>query len=198
MLVVALTGNFGMGKSTVLELFRECGAYTLSADDIVAELLEEPSVKERVREIIGDLALDGEGRIDKRLVARIIFMDRHRREAVEEALHPLVFSRIQEALGRARAALAVVEVPLLFERGYEKKFHKSVAVYADYHTVLERMKRKGISREDVMLRHSVQLPTHEKIRRADYAIDNGGTLEETRRQVRQICASLRAASDGGN
>jgi len=97
-LTVALTGNYGMGKSTVLGMFRKLGAFTVGADELVDRLLGDAGVLERLRGVLGETVFSGDGSLDRARVASIIFRDKGKREAVEGILHPLVFERIDEVL----------------------------------------------------------------------------------------------------
>lgn len=190
MLVAALTGNYGMGKTFVLEAFRELGAFTLNADAVVSGLLEDEAVLERLREVLGDRAFEEGGRLDRKRVSEMIFGDEALRRSVEDVLHPLVFERIEEAMRGVKADVAVIEVPVVFERGYEGRFAKTIAVYTDEATALGRLEEAGIGREEALLRLRSQMPIEEKVKRADFAIDNGGTREQTKKQVRDIYGKL--------
>jgi dephospho-CoA kinase len=190
MLKIGLTGNYGMGKSTVLGEFRRLGAFAISADEVVGELLEERPVLEGIGRILGRHVFDMEGRLMKDRVAKTIFTDTGLRRALEGYLHPMVFERIEAALSSAGAEVAVVEVPLLFEGGYQGRFDRTITVYADFTTVLARLRQKGISRDDILMRHCSQMPVQEKIRHADFSIDNNGAPEKTAEQAARIYHAL--------
>jgi dephospho-CoA kinase len=196
MLKAALTGNYGMGKSLVMAEFGRLGAATFSADAIVAELLEDPDVLARVRGVLSDVVFLPDGSLNKPLTARIIFMDPGRRKAIEGILHPLVYRRIDELIATAPGEIAIVEVPLLFETGEAGRFDVTVAVYADYTTVLQRLKPRGITREDILLRHCAQMPIQQKIDRAELVIDNNGPIEHTAKQVSSVYAELLRRAEG--
>ena len=98
MLVVGLTGNYGMGKSRILALFAKLGAYTFSSDAIVATLLTEKDVLEKIRRVIGHEVFYKNGSLNKKKVARLIFRDETLRRSLEDILHPLVFERIKDFL----------------------------------------------------------------------------------------------------
>lgn len=188
MLVAGLTGNYGMGKSLVLSLFRELGAATIDSDAVVRSLLEEEAVIKGVRGILGEEVMAEGGRLDKKNVAKKIFKNNTLRAQVENLLHPLVFERIQRFVddNRGKVAVAVVEVPLLFEGGYEKRFDLTVVVYARRDVALKRLAHSGVTRSEAQRRLKAQLPITLKKRRADYVIDNSGSTGETRRQVAEI------------
>lgn len=195
MLVAGLTGNYGMGKSTVLSMFRDLGALTLDADKVVDMLLSDAAVLRKIREAFGDGVFLGGGRLDRPALASIIFRDTEKREALEGILHPLVFERLESFLAetegrRSAAEVVVVEIPLLFEKGYMQRFDRKITVYTDEEVALSRLEQKGIARGQALSRLQTQMAIEEKIRMADFRIDNGGTLRETAEQVQTIYARL--------
>jgi len=194
-LIVGLTGNYGMGKSTILAMFRELGAVTIETDRIVDALLHDDTVLRKLRAILGDDAFSPEGRLDKAKVANAIFQGKELRDAVERVLHPLVFEKIRDFLeglneGQKNTGVVVIEIPLLFEKGYTGKFHRAITVFADDEVVLRRLDNKGTRKEDAMKRLSAQMPVQEKMRMSDFTIDNSRSLDETRTQVVNIYAML--------
>lgn len=190
MLMVGLTGNIGMGKTTVLGMFEELGAFTVDADEIVHDLLEEGAVLERLRPVLGEDAFDSEGRLIKEKVSNKVFADEGLRRAMEDVLHPLVFERVDRLAAGAKAEVVVVEATLIFERGHEGRFDKTITVYTDEETALARLDATGIPREEGVRRLASQMPIAEKTRRSDFAIDNSGTPEETRAKVRRVYRAL--------
>ncbi len=192
MLKVALTGNYGSGKSRVLQAFSDMGALCMDADRIVAGLLEDPGVLEMIRKAAGDGVFVG-GRLSKRKLADLIFADAAVRGAVEGIIHPLAIRKIDETLEKtknSRTAVAFIEIPLLYEKGYERLFDKVIAVYVDESTALARLMAQGISPDSARQRLSVQMPLLEKVARADYVINNQGGMEETVWQARRIFDEL--------
>jgi dephospho-CoA kinase len=189
-LVAALTGNYGMGKTFVLEAFGELGAFTMNADTLVSDLLEDRAVLKKLREVLGDRAFEKGGRLNKKRVSDMIFGDEALRRSVEDVLHPLVFGKIEEALRGVKADVAIIELPVVFERGYEGRFARTIAVYTDEATALRRLEEAGIERAEALRRLRCQMPIGEKVKRADFAIDNGGTIEQTKTQVRGIYQKL--------
>lgn len=200
MLLVGLTGNYGCGKSTVLKMFRNLGAMTFNTDVIVSSLLREGDVLQKIRERFGDGVFRKDGRLDKKKLASIIFADSTARRALERMLHPLVFKKITLSLkGKPRNKdIVIVEAPVLFERNYERRFHRVITVKTDEHEALERLEREGIKRQQAIQRMRAQLPIREKIKRSDFVIDNDGSLDRTERQVRSIFRKLVEESSHGD
>jgi dephospho-CoA kinase len=186
--LVGLTGNFGMGKSTVLPMFEKLGAFTLDTDDIVRSLLTEEEVLKKIREILGGKVFNPDGSLSKEKVSNVIFNNAVLRRSLEDLLHPLVFERINSFLEKTdkKNRIVIVEIPLLFERGYGNRFDRKITVYTTEETASKRLEAKGIDRQESLLRLKSQLPIQEKIKRSDFAIDNDGSIEDTSAQVEKI------------
>ena len=196
MLKVGLTGNYGMGKSSVVGMFEDLGAVTIKSDDIVTSLLNKESIKGQIKGLLGVDALDETGDIDKRKVAIKIFNNRILRAKLEAILHPIVFMRVERIMKRigGRNRIIIVEVPLLFEGGYQRQFDRTITVFAKRETALARLKKSGVLRKDALLRLQAQMDIRTKKRLADYRIDNSGTRKQTEAQVRKILQQLIAES----
>jgi dephospho-CoA kinase len=199
MLLVGLTGNYGMGKSAVLKMFQKLGAVTYDADEIVASLLRKETVLKKITDIFGDVIIRADGSLDKKKLADIIFVDATLRRSLEDILHPLIFKEIDRLLEREenKGSIAIVEAPLLFERHYEAKFQRLITVATGQEKALERLEKTGITREEALQRIHSQLPIEEKISRSDFTINNDGSPEETELQVKNIYNNLlREGHDG--
>jgi dephospho-CoA kinase len=200
-LLVGVTGNYGMGKSTVLRLFKNFGGTIIDTDEVVDSLLWEPDVIQKIRKALGESIFSRNGSLSKKRVADIIFNDSDLRRSLEDILHPLVFRKINLLLNKKDfgSKVVFVEIPLLFERGYEKRFDVTITVFAAEEAALRRLEKKGISRQESLLRLKAQLPIEEKINRSDFVIDNNGTNEETESQVERIYEGLlKEANEDGN
>lgn len=182
-----------MGKSYVLSVFRELGAIVLDSDEIVDRLLRDKDVIAGVKEILGETIEKEDGSVDKRLIAKQIFDNSTLRKKLEVLLHGLVFDEIQKSLLKIKGKkrLVVVEVPLLFEGGYQVGFDTTITVYTTQKAAIERLMKTGISRSNALKRLKVQLPIQIKKKKADYLIDNNGSKQKTFRQVEQIYMQLR-------
>ncbi len=187
--LIALTGGYGMGKSAVLAMFRQEGAFTLAADDIVRRLLTRKDVLDKMRALLGDKVFGAKGALLKEKVSDIIFSDPGLRRRLEDVLHPLVFEEVQRLTGGMKG-IVILEAPVVFERGYEGRFDKTIVVHTDRETAIRRLEAVGIGRREALRRLGSQMPTEEKIKRADFAISNNGTLKEMRRQDKDIYRRL--------
>ncbi len=188
-MLIGLTGGFGSGKSTVLEMFEEMGAFTLSADGIVHELLKKPEIKAEIRAAFGPEVFSGD-EVDRKRLAKRVFSSPRARRKLEEILHPLVYQYVSSFHHDKPNEIVVVEVPLLFESGGQANFDMVILVSCDPQKAVERLKKRGFTEEEAWQRLSVQMPLEAKARLSDLVIDNSGSLEETRRQVQGLWNSL--------
>ena len=192
MLIAGLTGNYGMGKSYVLSVFRELGAVVLDSDEIVHHLLQDKKVIVRVKKILGEKIEREGGSIDKKVIAKLIFDNSKLRKKLEVLLHDMVFDEIEKSLRKIKEkrCIVVVEVPLLFEGGYQDRFDTTMTVYTTQKAAIERLMKSGISRGNALKRLKAQLPIQIKKRRADFLIDNNASKQKTFRQVKKIYGQL--------
>ncbi len=195
--IIGLTGNFGMGKSTVLKLFSQLGAFTFSADEFVYNILESPKIIRKLTKVLGReiLTVGSENiSINKKYMADIIFNDPQKRKAVEKIIHPEVLKLIKlnayEIQSRKPSAIIIFEVPLLLEAGYTRHFNKTIVVYCKRETAITRLTLKGFSRNEVLKRMRSQMPIAEKKKHADFLIDNNNGARNTELQVMKIFQEL--------
>lgn len=199
MMVVGLTGGIGSGKSTVSTMLREAGVPVVCADELAKKAVEKGSpALEEIRRTFGDGVIDAQGRLDRAAMARLVFSDSSRRKKLESIIHPRVEEekdRIVHQYSREGHPIVAVDVPLLFESGWESAFDLIIVVYVPREVQEKRlMYRNGISKEEALARLDAQMPIEEKKGRADRVIDNSGTVEETRRQVDRVLDDIRTVA----
>ncbi|WP_276354272.1 dephospho-CoA kinase [Cohnella caldifontis] len=186
---IGLTGGIAAGKSTVADLLVRKGALLVDLDRIAREIVEpgQPAL-ERIAERFGQAVLQADGTLDRKKLGAMVFADPDKRKALEQITHPAIRAVMKERMEANRLAapdrLTVVDVPLLYESGLASYFEKVLVVYVPRRTQLERLiARDKLSPEEAEIRLNAQMDIEEKKKRADYVIDNGGSLEETERQV---------------
>jgi dephospho-CoA kinase len=195
MRVFGLTGGIGSGKSTVARMFREEGFAVLDADLLAREVIAPgtPAYGEIVRKY-GKKILLPDGRIDRKALGETVFSDPAKRADLEAITHPAIAYAIREGLDRLRSegfTAAIVEAALIHEAGRRGFFEGVIAVRCDPDSQLRRItERDGLSADQARRRIRSQMDAEEKARASDYVVDNSGSLEETRAQVRRLAARL--------
>lgn len=197
MLRVALTGGIATGKSHVRAEFERLGIPTIDSDTLAREAVAvgTPGLAAVVQRFGRDV-LAPSGALDRQKLASIVFMDSSARRDLEAIVHPAVREATEswfDTLDPARYALAIADIPLLYEVGRERDFDAVIVTAVDPQTQVRRvMDRDGLSEEDARQRLVAQLPIDEKVRRADHVIQTDGTFEQTAEQVRRVLGQLQA------
>jgi dephospho-CoA kinase len=179
------------GKSTVAGLFQECGATVLDADRLAHECLDDPTVRAEIATRFGGAVLSPDGSVDRAALAKIVFDDPASRQQLEALIHPRVAAALQTEIARidalGRRQLVVLDVPLLLESGLDALCDHVVFVDAPDHLRQERaVKERGWAPGEVARREKNQESTKRKKARADSMIQNLGSIEPLRTQVREL------------
>ena len=193
---IGLTGGIASGKSTVAGLFRTWGAFVADADEISRHALD-PGTEcyERTVSAFGRDILLGDGTVDRKKVAGIVFSDQDALHTLNGIIHPYVRRTIrgdsEKAFAEAPDRLIVWDVPLLFETGYEQEVARTVVVTARQDIRIQRIvARDGSTRAAALRRIRNQMPDREKVRRADIIIRNNGSREELEQRTREVFDEL--------
>ncbi len=192
MIRIGLTGSIGMGKSTSAKLFAEAGVPVNDSDAVVHDLYSGEAVP------LVEAAFPGttsDGKVDRQELSRRLAGDPSGFKRIEAIVHPLVRERERRFVERqteAGADMIVLDIPLLFETGADKRVDKIAVVSCDPQIQRERvLARPGMTEEKFNMILSRQTPDAEKRARADYVIDTGGSIDAARHQVQEIIADLR-------
>ena len=195
MLIVGLTGSIGMGKSTVAARFRERGITVCDADALVHQLYEGEAVPPVEAAFPGSTT---DGKVDRAKLSALLLKDPSGFKRLGEIVHPLVHKAERECLqvaSRAGAQMAVLEIPLLFEPGNDKRCDVTIVVSAPAEVQRQRvLLRPGMTPEKLDTILARQMPDAEKRRRATYVVDTGVAMDETLAQVDRIIDELAGRS----
>ncbi len=185
-MTVAVTGSFASGKSTFVNMLGELGAETVSADEIVHDLLaaDEQTIS-RIAERFGREVLEERG-VDRRALGRKVFGDPGALRDLEEILHPLVRRETDRRIAASGAGLFVAEIPLLFEGGSSGAYDYTVAVVVPEERRRAWAAQRGVEEAALRAIEARQLPQEEKARRADVVVQNDGDLDRLRRQAGEL------------
>jgi len=192
-IVIGLTGGIASGKSTVSDLFRKYDIPVIDADVVAREVVEpgEP-VLAAIVDAFGAEILLPDGMLDRPKLGGIIFRDPQKREVLNGIVHPVVRERMTAERDRLKSKhpAVVLDIPLLFEGKQLHLVDKVVVVCVDPQVQLERlMLRNSLTEQEALDRIGSQMPLDDKAARADAIIDNNGSREETKEQLKQLLIS---------
>jgi dephospho-CoA kinase len=190
MFVIGLTGSIAMGKSTTARLFAEAGVPVHDSDATVHRLYEGEAVAAIEAAFPGTTI---NGKVDRQALGRRVLGDASALQRLEAIVHPLVAEASRRFLKDAEAAgekVVVLDIPLLFETGGERRVDAVVVVSAPPEMQRQRVLERGFDVERFEAVLARQVPDAEKRTRADFVVDSGQGIEHARTQVRQILAAV--------
>lgn len=195
MLLVALTGNIGSGKSTVARMFSERGATIIDADVLSRRAVElGTAAYDNIVKRWGADVLAPDGHLDRAALRRIVFADHAQLEELNAIVHPEVERLRARLVDQARQRgdrVVICDIPLLFERHMTDPFDRIVLVDAPRPLRLERLVTdRGLRETEAMEMIAAQMPAELKRARADYVIENNGTLAHLERLVQDVWLAL--------
>ncbi len=189
--IVGLTGGIASGKSTVATMFEEMGARIIDADVIAREVVEpgQPA-SEDIRRAFGDGVFCDDATLDRAALGEVVFGDPQARRTLEGITHPRIAQRMMERADECRKqgyGWVIYDAALIVENGIHRWLDSLIVVAADPQVQIERlMARDGLTREQAQRRLDAQMPLADKVAVADFVIDNGGPLAQTREQVEDL------------
>lgn len=197
----ALTGAIGTGKSAVASMLAEMGAHIIDTDLIAREVVEpgQPALRD-IEDYFGKDVINPDGTLNREKVRDQIIRDPEKRNKLNSCTHPRINQIVMDRIGGFNTMNdgmpVIIDVPLLYESGWDRFFPDAILVYAPLPIQIERlMARDRLDRQTAELTIAAQMSIEDKKGRARFIIDNSGTLEETRRQVTALFGKLRAAVD---
>lgn len=191
-IVLGITGSFGSGKSTVASILKGLGAGVIDADKTAHKLIMRgnPAYKKIVL-LFGQGILNKNKEIDRRKLGERVFSDRSLLRRLNSIVHPYVIKAMRRAIAESPKRVVVLDVPLLIEANLARLAGKMIVVTASQEKQVERLRAKmNLSRQDIIKRIHMQMPLSDKVRMADFVIDNNGTILQTKKQIEQIGGML--------
>lgn len=190
MFILGLTGGIACGKSAVAFELKKYGAMTLDIDEVTHELLEpDGKLFDIYVQHFGKYIIGADGQLNKKIIGEIIFNHVDERQWINSVAHPILLNCARDFLVDCATYgydLAVLEVPLLFEAGWEFLFDEIWAVHVKRSNQIWRLcQRDGISQQQAVARINAQMPSSEICARADVVISNKKNRSHIRRQVRE-------------
>lgn len=198
MKIIGILGGVASGKSQVAEQFRLLGAKVLDADQVGHEVLREPEVIQAVRERWGDTVLTENGQVDRSKVAKIVFAapptGPQELAFLEQLTHPRIGNRLQAEFVRMRQSrdieAVILDAPVMLKSGWDRYCDYILFIDVPRNLRLERARKRGWSEANFAAREAAQESLEVKRAAASHVIDNSGSIDETRQQVKSFWQSL--------
>jgi dephospho-CoA kinase len=197
MLVVALTGGIGSGKSTVGQIFAQLGATVIDSDQLARDVIERGSIgfNEVVAKFGDEILKNGE--IDRQILASLIFKDPAKRSELEQITHPLIRKAFAKVVSSASPdSIIINQIPLLVESNHDYKFDHIITVSASESIRSERLIKRGLTNEQIKQRMQAQATDQMRENIADSVIVNEKSEQEITDQVEKIWEQLLSKNVG--
>ena len=193
---IGLTGSIATGKSTVTNMLKELGAFVIDCDKMARDVVA-PGTRglAKIEAAFGKDAVAADGSMDRVYIGDLVFRNPEMKKRLENILFPLIFEALNEELLRLEregaTPVVFLDMPLLYEVKYDSYVDEVWLVYVPFEVQLSRlMKRNGYTKEEALLRIHSQISVDKKKSLAQQVIDNSGTLEDTKKQVRSLWERL--------
>ena len=187
-MIIGITGGIASGKSTVINILKEEGAVVIDLDQIGREIMRKGEKGwKMVIKCFSPLLLDEEGYIDRKKLGKIIFRNPQWKNELENITHPLIFQKLEKRKRDIDARTILIEVPLLYETGFDQKVDEVWVVYVDQETQIKRLQnRDKISRKEAREKIATQMPLEMKKEKADLVIDNRKNKIDLENELKEL------------
>ncbi|MEG0283854.1 MAG: dephospho-CoA kinase [Erysipelotrichales bacterium] len=190
--IVGITGNIASGKSTLTKYLIDKGYHVIDTDIITKDVYNSNTYfKDELVKLLGkDIIVDN--KIDKTKVSSIVFGDKSKLEKLNKLIHPIIFDKTNKEIELSIENIVFVDVPLLFEVGFDKLTNYNIVVSIDLEKQIERLiNRNNFIREEALARINAQMPQAQKIDLADYEVSNNGSREDLYEQVDKVIEKIK-------
>ena len=191
---LGLSGGIGSGKSTVAKILSNLGAVVIDADVIAREVLEPNQAGyQKAIEVFGESILDSDLRIDRKMLAELVFQNSDELAKLEAIVHPAVIARVAQIRSSLPESTVVVyDTPLLFEKNLQGQFDKVLIVVTDSEHRKARLIERGLELTDIEARIANQATDAQRRTVADFVIENNGSPEQLQDQVTKVWQQISA------
>lgn len=193
--IIGIVGGVCSGKSTVAAEFARLGCAVIDADSIAHELLDDESIRQRLKKAFSERILDPDGRVNRDSLARIVFQKLHKMTELNEIMHHPVLIKCRDLISQYNASpnvpAIVLDIPLLLEVGWEKTCDKIIFVDCSDQIRAQRAQKKGfLSKNQLKKRENLQISLDTKAKIAHYIVDNNSDLSALAEQVERIFTTI--------
>lgn len=195
MIILGLTGSIGCGKSMLSNILKDNNIHIIDADEISRKIFEDEKLLSLVFEYFGYSIKNKDGTLNRKALGNIVFNDDNKLIELNKLTHPKIKEKILNEIEKARLHykdIVVIDAPLLIEGGYLEIVDKVLVITCDENIQINRIQqRDNCSQEDALSRISSQISQQEKVKYADYIIDNSGNLEELQKKSNEFLVYMK-------
>ena len=197
-MIIGLTGGIVSGKSTVALMFKDLGAKIVDADKLGhSVILPHKPAWEKIVKIFGKDVLQNDLTIDREKLGKIVFANQSLLKKLNDITHPEITKIIKKEIDSLKnktynqKKILIIDAALIYEAKIDRLMDKIIVVYIDEDEQIKRLiKRNNLSKDEALQRIKSQMPMKEKVKMADYVIDNSNSLDKTKKQVEKIWKNL--------
>jgi len=192
-MLIGLTGQIGSGKTTTAGILAGLGAFVLDADEIGRQVVDESrQLRAKLTRRFGNEILDKNGRLKRKKLANLAFACEESRRSLNQLVHPFLLAELRRQIRVAtkKYDLIVVDAALLLDWDMDREMDYVLVVHASQQVRLQRLAKRGISKDDALARQRAQLPYHEFRRRADRIILNNGSKDSLRKKLVRLIQQI--------
>lgn len=196
-MIIGVTGQIGSGKSTAARILKSMGAAIIDADLIGREVVENnPDLRHKLQREFGTEIVSSTGQLKRKKLAKIAFADEPSRKKLNRLVHPYLLRELRKQMMlKARVyEVTVLDAALLLEWNLDREIDAVILIHASEMLRIKRLRKRGISRRDALLRQRRQLSYTEQRRRADYVIYNRTTEDDLARKLKQVLLIIKRKS----
>lgn len=181
-MIIGITGSIATGKSTLSKYLKELGFIVINTDELAHQVLTFPHIIEKIEILINKDVVEG-GIIDRKRLGNIVFKDSDKLSILNEITHPEIFKLTKKFIEKQQGVI-FIEIPLLFETNFKELVDKTLVIYADKKEQIKRLiERNNLTENEAVNLINKQMSLQEKIKLADYVIDNSTTISEMKTRV---------------
>lgn len=193
-MILGLTGGIASGKSMISSWCRNHHLTVIDGDEIAHEVVQvgQPTLDDIVA-AFGSQILQTDGSLNRPFLAQLIFQSSEQKQRLDAIMQPRIFDKIEQEIHRHwQEETVILDLPLLFEMHYDQIVDVTIVVAVDFATQMARLKKRNhLTEKEALQRIQSQMPLAEKVKRADFVIDNNGSREESYQQMAAILRQLK-------
>ena len=192
-MILGITGLIGSGKTTAANLFKKYGFEVINADELYHKLSKPNKIiHKKIVEEFGNKILNKDKTINRDKLREIVFSDNKKLKKLNSITHPIIISEIKKLIKKNKNKNFIVDAPLLLESNAKNLVDKIIVVKCDDEIRIRRLLKKGnLTKEEIKNITKSQMPTKEKLKYADFVVENSGDLKDLKIQVDRIIRKLK-------